>query len=99
MQQQQDASGGVVLQVPWGDLPGDVLSVIGAQMCCPSQLSSASRVCQAWHASIPQGVERLELDMNPCNEVSMVGSGTAGRQGGPALVQSLEPRLQRRQLC
>jgi hypothetical protein len=37
-------------------------------MSCPSQLNSATRVCKNWNQSIPSGVERLELDMNPCNQ-------------------------------
>jgi hypothetical protein len=54
--------------VPWSELPQDVLSVIGGLMSCPSQLNSATKVCKNWNQSIPSGVERLELDMNPCNQ-------------------------------
>lgn len=54
--------------VPWSDLPQDVLSVIGGLMSCPNQLNSATRVCKSWNQAIPSGVERLELDMNPCNQ-------------------------------
>lgn len=56
------------LDAEWSDLPGDVLSVIGSLMSCPNQLSSATRVCKAWKQGIPAGVEKLELDMNPCNQ-------------------------------
>lgn len=55
-------------QVPWSDLPADVLTVIGGLMACPNQLSSATRVCKTWNQAIPTGVERLELDMNPCGQ-------------------------------
>jgi hypothetical protein len=41
--------------VPWSDLPGDVLSVIGGLMSCPSQLNSATRVCRNWNHAIPSG--------------------------------------------
>lgn len=54
--------------VPWSDLPADVLSVIGGLISCPSQLNSATRVCKNWNQAIPSGVERLELDMNPCGQ-------------------------------
>lgn len=37
-------------------------------MSCTSQLNNATRVCKSWKQSIPSGVERLELDMNPCNQ-------------------------------
>lgn len=54
--------------VPWSDLPADVLAVIGGLMSCTNQLNSATKVCRHWNQAIPSGVERLELDMNPCNQ-------------------------------
>lgn len=53
---------------PWSDLPGDILSTIGGLLSCPNQVNSATRVCRTWNQAIPSGVERLELDMNPCNQ-------------------------------
>jgi hypothetical protein len=49
-------------------LPADVLAVIGGLMSCTNQLNSATKVCRHWNQAIPSGVERLELDMNPCNQ-------------------------------
>jgi hypothetical protein len=57
-------AGGADALPQWCDLPGDVLGVIGSMMCCPAQLSSATRVCKTWNSGIAAGVERLELDMN-----------------------------------